>query len=149
MSHAIQRNDYKTHAPKQFQALYALSMATHQSALGRRLIDLVLLRVSQINGCAYCIDMHWSDLIKQDIAPRELNAVAGWREAPYFSGRERAALAWAEVVNAIPNRDPSDADYAALQAQFSETEIAELGFVIGTIRFWNQLNVSFRMPMPA
>ena len=92
--------------------------------------------------------MHWADLLKQDVNPRHVNAVAGWREAPFFSERERAALNWAEAVNAIPHRDPSDADFAQLKAHLSDTEIAELGFVIGTINVWNRLNVSFRTPVP-
>jgi len=148
MTHTA-RIDYATLAPKAMKALLTLSMTANSSgALGKRLIDLVLLRVSQINGCAFCIDMHWADLIKQDVNPRHVNAVAGWREAPFFSERERAALNWAEAVTAIPQRDPSDADFAQLKAHFSDAEIADLGFVIGSITFWNLLNVSFRMPMP-
>ena len=147
MSHQA-RIDYQALAPKSMKAMYALSQSFGSSTLGRRLIDLVLLRVSQINGCAFCIDMHWADLLKQDVNPRHVNAVAGWREAPFFSERERAALNWAEAVNAIPHRDPSDADFAQLKAHLTDTEIAELGFVIGTINVWNRLNVSFRTPVP-
>jgi AhpD family alkylhydroperoxidase len=147
MTHTARIN-YQAHAPKTMKALLALSMTANSSPLGKRLIDLVQLRVSQINGCAFCIDMHWADLIKQDVNPRHVNAVAGWREAPFFNDRERAALNWAEAVTAIPQRDPSDADFAELKANFSEDEIADLGFVIGTITFWNLLNVSFRTPMP-
>ena len=147
MTHTA-RLPYYQLAPKAFKALLDLSASVHDGALGRRLVDLVFLRVSQINGCAYCIDMHWRDLIKHDADPRHLNALAGWREAPFFSERERAALNWAEAVTAIPQREPSDADFAELQANFSDAEIADLGFVIGTITFWNLLNVSFRTPMP-
>ena len=147
MSHPARIN-YQQLAPKSFRALYALSQSTSGSTLGKRLIDLVQLRVSQINGCAFCIDMHWADLLKQDVNPRHANAVAGWREAPFFSERERAALNWAELVSAIPLRDPGDADFAQLKAHFNDTEIAELGFVIGTITFWNLLNVGFRTPVP-
>jgi len=147
MTHTA-RIDYNTLAPKAMKALLTLSMTANSSPIGKRLIDLVLLRVSQINGCAFCIDMHWADLVKQDVNPRHCNAVPGWREAPFFSERERAALNWAEAVTAIPQREPSDADFAELQANFSDAEIADLGFVIGTITFWNLLNVSFRTPMP-
>ena len=142
------RIDYQSLAPKALKALYTLSMTANASPIGKRLIDLVLLRVSQINGCAFCIDMHWADLLKHDVNPRHVNAVAGWREAPFFDARERAALNWAEAVTAIPNRDPSDADFAELKANFSDAEIADLGFVIGTITFWNLLNVGFRTPVP-
>jgi AhpD family alkylhydroperoxidase len=142
------RLPYHQLAPKAFQGLLALSGALNRQLLGARLVDLVLLRVSQINGCAYCIDMHWRDLMKMDADPRHLNAVAGWREAPFFTERERAALRWAEIVNAIPHQDPDDEEFRRLQAQFRDDEIAELGFVIATITAWNLLNVSFRNPLP-
>jgi AhpD family alkylhydroperoxidase len=143
------RLPYYQLAPQSFQALLAMSNGLRRDLLGARLVDLVLLRLSQINGCGYCIDMHWRDLIKLEVTPRHANAVAGWREAPFFSARERAALQWAELVNGIPHTDPSDAAFAALQTEFTDEEIAELGFVIGAIRAWNMLNVSFRNPIPA
>ncbi|MES2263970.1 MAG: carboxymuconolactone decarboxylase family protein [Pseudomonadota bacterium] len=147
MTHTA-RIPYYQLAPKGFQALLALSATLQQGSLGTRLVDLVLLRVSQINGCGYCIDMHWRDLVKQEVDPRHINAVAGWREAPFFSERERAALRWAEIINAIPHADASDEEFAQLKEHFSDTEIAELGFVIVTIKAWNLLNVSFRNPIP-
>lgn len=139
---------YNQLAPKAFEGLVNLSVAIHKGLLDQRLQELVFLRVSQINRCGFCIDMHWHNLIKQDIAPRHINAVAGWREADYFTERERAALHWAETVTAIPNRDPSDDDFAQLRAHFSDAEIAELGFAIASITAWNLLNVSFRNPIP-
>lgn len=150
MSAHAPRLNYPQLAPKAFKALLDFSATSHASSLGRRLVDLVLLRVSQINGCGFCIDMHWADLIKQDVSPRHVNAVAGWREAPdsFFDARERAALQWAEIVSQIPQRDPSDADFAAVREHLSEAEVAELGFVIATITSWNLLNVSFRNPIP-
>jgi len=139
---------YADLAPKPFKALLALSAAIHDGTLGRKLVDLVLLRVSQINGCGFCIDMHWCDLVKQGEDPRRLNAVAGWREAPFFDARERAALCWAELVTRIPHQDPSDDDFADVREHFTDAEIAELGFVIVTINAWNRLNVSSRTPVP-
>jgi AhpD family alkylhydroperoxidase len=147
MTHTA-RIAYAKLAPKAYQGLFQLSGAVRKDLLGARLYDLVLLRVSQINGCAFCIDMHWKDLIKQDIDARHLNALPGWREAPFFSERERAALEWAEIVTAIPHKDPSDDDFARLKAHFSDEEIAELGFTIAVINAWNLLNVSFRTPVP-
>jgi len=147
MTHSA-RIAYHQLAPRAFQGLLALSGALRRDLLGQRLVDLVFLRVSQINGCAYCIDMHWRDLIRQDADPRQLNAVAGWREAPFFDARERAALRWAEIVNAIPAADASDEEFALLRAQFSDEEIAELGFAIAVINAWNRLNVSLRNPLP-
>lgn len=136
-------------APKAFQSLLDLSQTLKKGRLGERLIDLVWLRVSQLNGCAYCIDMHGQDLLRQGVTPRELNAVAGWHEAPFFSERERAALRWAEIINATPNGDASDDEFHRLAQQFSPAEMAELGFAIATIAAWNLLNVGFRQPLPA
>ncbi len=135
-------------APKAFQAMYALSNAIRKELLGVRLTEIVFLRVSQINGCAYCMDMHWRDLVQQGMDPRHINAVAGWREASWFTERERAALRWAEIVSNIPQRDPSDEEFAALREHFSDEEIAELAFAVATINSWNLLSVSFRNPVP-
>lgn len=135
-------------SPSCLQAMVNLSATVKKSTLGRRLVELVQLRVSQINGCGVCVDMHWRDLIKQEAEPRHLNAVAAWREAPFFSGRERAALRWAEAVAGIPLREPGDADFAELQQHFSDNEIAELGYAIAVITGWNLLNVSFRNQIP-
>jgi AhpD family alkylhydroperoxidase len=142
------RLNYAELAPKAFQGLLTLSGALNRKLLGARLVDLVLLRVSQINGCGYCVDMHWRDLVKMEVDPRHLNALAAWREAPFFSERERAALRGAELLNAIPFQDPSDEEFQRLQAQFRDDEIAELGFVVATIRAWNLMNVAFRNPVP-
>ena len=147
MSHAARINLF-TLAPSALKAMVNLSQTVKQGALGPRLVELVNLRVSQQNGCGVCVDMHWRDLIKLDADPRHLNAVAGWREAPFFSDRERAALRWAEAVTLIPQRDPSDEEFAELKQHFTDQEIAELGFVIANITAWNLLNVSFRNPMP-
>jgi AhpD family alkylhydroperoxidase len=146
---ATARVDFHQVAPTEFQKLCELSGHARSSALGPRLAELVFLRVSQINGCAYCIDMHWRSLIEEGVDPRHVNAVAGWREASFFSERERAALRWAELVNAIPHSEIDDREFEALKKHFSDEEIARLGFAICAIRSWNQLNVSFRNPIPA
>jgi len=138
-----------SHAPAAFKALINLSGTVHKGPLGARLLELVQLRLSQINGCGFCVDMHWRALMKQEIDPRHLNALAVWREAPFFSERERAALAWSELVNAIPLKEPADEDFTLLQQHFTNEEIVELGYAIATIRAWNSLNVSFRNPIPA
>ncbi|MGO4326862.1 carboxymuconolactone decarboxylase family protein [Cupriavidus sp. 2TAF22] len=142
------RMDFFNLAPANLKAMINLSGSVKQSSLGPRLVELVQLRVSQINGCGMCIDMHWRDLVKQGLDPRHLNAVAGWREAPFFNARERAALAWAEAVNALPHRDDTDAVYPELREQFSETEIAELLYTIAAIRGWNVMNLSLRNQIP-
>ncbi|GAA0753346.1 carboxymuconolactone decarboxylase family protein [Ideonella azotifigens] len=139
---------YSQLAPQAFKGLYQASGALRKDRLGARLVELVFLRVSQINGCAYCMDMHWQDLVKLDADPRHLNAVAGWREAPFFSERERAALRWAELVTDIPHKDASDEEFALLKAVFSDEEIADLAFAIAIINAWNLISVSMRNPLP-
>lgn len=147
MSHEA-RIHFHQYAKPSLQAMIALSTTVKQSSLGPRLVELVNLRVSQINGCGFCMDMHWRDLIRQEADPRHLNALPGWREAPFFSARERAALRWAEAVNAIPASSPSDEDFAELHAHFSDNEIVELGYAIAVIRGWNALSVSLRNQIP-
>ncbi len=137
-----------TQAPVILKAMINLSGAVKQSSLGPRLVELVNLRVSQVNGCGVCVDMHWRDLIKQGADPRHLNAIAGWREAPFFDARERAALRWADALNALPGRDDTDAAYAELREQFGENEIAELTYAVTTIRAWNVINLGLRNQLP-
>lgn len=137
---------YQDLAPRPFRALLDLSAAVQGGLLGRKLVDLVFLRVSQIHGCAFCIDMHWRDLAAQGEDPRRLNSVAGWRESPFLEPRERAALHFAELVSAIPERAP---DIAEVRAHFSDAELVELAFVVVTIQAWNRLNVTFHTPVQA
>jgi AhpD family alkylhydroperoxidase len=142
------RLDYHALAPKDAKAGTQFSLAAG-STLDKRLRALVDLRISQINGCAFCIDMHWADLLKHGMDPRHVNAVAGWREAGrFFSEAECAALNWAEAVNALPHRTPSDADFAAVRRHLSDEQIADLTFAVGAIRSWNMLNASFHRQVP-
>ena len=147
MTHAARINLFAL-APSALKAMVNLSQTVKQGALGPRLVELVNLRVSQQNGCGVCVDMHWRDLIKQGADPRHLNSVAAWRESPFFSERERAALAWADAVNALPHRDDTDAAYGELREQFDDNAIAELGYAIAVIRGWNVINLSLRNPIP-
>ena len=142
------RVPYHQLANKAFMGLVNLSETIKKGTIGARLAELVFLRVSQINGCAYCMDMHWSYLVKDGMEPRHLNAVAGWREAPFFNDRERAAFRWAEVITATPHSDASDEEFAKLQAVFTNVEIAELGFAIAVINAWNLVNAGMRAPIP-
>ena len=148
MSHKA-RIAYHALAPEAAKALIALSGAVRQGPLDAHLIDLVWLRISQVNGCTYCIDMHWRDLVKADADPRRLNALVAWEEAPFFDARERAALRWSDIVTRSAGRDASDAEFAALQEHFSEAEIAQLGFAISCMNAWNRMGISFRQPVPA
>jgi AhpD family alkylhydroperoxidase len=147
MTHAARLPFYQL-APANLQAMIGLSGSVKKSSLGVRIVELVNLRVSQINGCGVCVDMHWRDLIKQGAEPRHLNAIAGWREAPFFSDRERAALGWAEAVNALPQKDDTDAAYRDLREHFNETETAELAYAIAVIKGWNLINLSLRNQIP-
>lgn len=150
MSHAVHevRLDYHALAPRATKALASLSLAAG-SSLGARLKELVQLRISQINGCAFCMDMHADALTRQGVDVRALHTLAGWREAHrFFDARDRAALQWAEAVNAVPHRVPSDEDFALVRQHFSEAEIADLTYVVGAIRAWNMLNASFGMQVP-
>jgi AhpD family alkylhydroperoxidase len=135
-------------APKTLHAMINLSKSVSQSSIGERIFELVNLRVSQVNGCGVCVDMHYRSLLKQGADPRHINAVAGWREAPFFSPRERAALAWADAVNALPQRDETDTAFRGLREHFDDNEIAELTYGIAAIRGWNVLNLSLRNQIP-
>jgi AhpD family alkylhydroperoxidase len=147
MSHVARITLFK-HAPALLKAQINLSMSAKQSSLGERLVELINLRISQINGCGLCVDMHWRDLIRQGMDSRHLNAVSVWREAPFFSERERAALGWAEIVNSQPHGDTSDSAFARVREYFSENEVVELGYAVAAIKGWNMMNLSLRTPIP-
>lgn len=116
-----------------------------QSGLEDVLISLVYLRVSQINGCAYCLDMHIRDLIKEGVSPARLALVQAWNEAgELFSEREKAALAWAESVTRVADTHVPDADFEAAPAVFSEKELVDLTIAISLMNAYNRLAISFR-----
>lgn len=140
MSH-VARIPFFTLAPANLKAMINLPASVKKSSLGERLAELVFLRVSQVNGCGVCVDMHWRELTKNGADPRHLNAVPRWREASFFNPRERAALGWADAVNALPQRDDTDAAYAELAQHFNPTEIAELSYAAAVIKGWNVLNL--------
>ncbi|WP_395402722.1 carboxymuconolactone decarboxylase family protein [Pseudoduganella sp. UC29_106] len=148
MTHTARIPAFFTVAQAQLKSMVALSMSVKNGVLGHRLIELINLRVSQINGCGVCIDMHWRDLIKQGADPRHLNSIAGWRESPFFNERERAALGWAEAVNALPQKDDTDAAFREVKEHFNDEEIAQMGYAISVIKGWNMLNLSLRNQIP-
>jgi len=140
-------NWYKT-APKAFQAMLGVNGAYEATTLGKTLLDLVYARVSQINGCAYCLDMHVRDLRQQGEDWQRINSLATWREVSFFSERERAAFAWAETLTRLSeHHGDRDAEFEALRAHFSEVEIAELSVAIAQINAWNRMGVGMRMPV--
>jgi AhpD family alkylhydroperoxidase len=138
------RTDFYKASPDALKAMIALEGAVNKLGLENSLLDLVKLRASQINGCAFCVDLHSSDARKAGESERRLYAVAVWREAPFFTERERAALAWTEAVTLISQTHAPDADYAALQSQFSAAEQVNLTVAIATINSWNRLAIGFR-----
>ena len=138
------RIDFYTASPDGLKAMMALEAAVSKLPLEKSLIELVKLRASQINGCAFCIDMHTADAIKGGETPRRLFAVTAWREAPFFTDRERAALAWTESLTQLSLTHASDEDYALLSAEFSPKEMVDLTVAISTINSWNRLAVGFR-----
>jgi AhpD family alkylhydroperoxidase len=144
------RLDYAKASPEGFKALGGVYVSVQKSGLPKELINLVYLRVSQINGCAYCIDMHSRDLLKSGLAVERLVLVPVWRDAgELFSTRERAALAWAETVTRVAETGVPDADYDAAAAEFSDKELADLTYAIGLMNVFNRLGVSFRSPPAA
>src|SRR5262245_44002365 len=140
-----QRMDYNAASPAGAKALDAVHSYVSQSGLPARLVNLVYLRVSQINGCAFCIDMHSRDLLKSGLAVDKLVLVQVWRDAgALFSGRERAAFAWAETVTRVADTGIPDADYEAAAAEFSDKELADLTYAIGLMNAFNRLGTAFR-----
>ncbi len=140
-----QRMDYRRAAPDGMKAFASVHSYVHDCGLPPALIELVYLRVSQINGCAYCLDMHSRELMKVGVAIEKLVLVQVWREAAsMFSAQEQAALAWAESVTKIAETGAPDADYAAAAAVFSERELADLTITISLMNAYNRLAISFR-----
>ena len=141
-----QRIDYSKASPEGYKAFGGVYVYLQGSGLPKLLIDLVYLRVSQINGCAYCIDMHSRDLLKSGLAVDKLVLVPLWHEAgALFSTREQVALAWAETVTRVAETGIADAQYQAAAAEFSDKELADLTYAIGLMNAYNRFGVAFRL----
>lgn len=140
--------DYTTTAPQAFQHLLQLSQHLHKGPIGHALIELISLRISQINGCAFCLDMHATMLRKAGVDQRKLDTIAAWREVPLFDTRERAALAWAEALNAIGSQSMPHGALEAAREVFDDRELSELSFAVAAIRAWNMLNVGLGKALP-
>ncbi|QEY61801.1 carboxymuconolactone decarboxylase family protein [Metapseudomonas lalkuanensis] len=138
------RLDFYTASPDALKAMLALDAAVSKLPLEKPLIELVKLRASQLNGCAFCVDLHSTDARKRGETERRLYAVAVWRESPFFTPRERAALAWTEALTRLSETHAPDEDYAQLAEEFSERERVDLTLAISTINSWNRLAVGFR-----
>jgi AhpD family alkylhydroperoxidase len=128
-----------------YDAMDALDQYLNTCALDAKLLHLVRLRASQLNGCAYCLDMHWKDLRAAGENEQRLYSLDAWRECPYYTDRERAALAWTEAVTHITDGHAEDAVYAEVRAQFNERELADLTLAVTTINAWNRLSIAARL----
>jgi AhpD family alkylhydroperoxidase len=142
------RIDYAKAAPGGYQAMVNLEKYVGASGLESSLLHLIKMRASQINGCAFCIDKHSKDARAHGETEQRLYGLSAWREAPYYSDRERAALAWTEALTRIADtQDVSDAVYNEATDHFSEEELAALSFAVVAINAWNRLAISFRKPV--
>lgn len=139
------RLNYYAAAPQAMKAMMGLEKAAAESVLPRSLRELVRIRASQINGCAYCIDMHTTDASNQGETLRRLAALSAWHETPFFNEQERAALLWTETLTLVAATHAPDDIYAKVAAAFSDQELAELTFVIAAINAWNRFGVGFAM----
>ncbi len=128
------------------QQVLGLSTYVGQSSLGNHLTELLSMRVSQINGCAFCLAMHARDLRRAGEREDRLAVLDAWRETPWFTDREQAALAWAEELTLLPNREVSDAVFERASTQFNERELADLTLAVIAINGWNRLNIAFHTP---
>src|ERR1041384_5518876 len=139
-----QRLDFLGTTPSVVKAMLGLHKPLSQSGLEKGLLDLVYFRVSQINGCAYCLDMHSKDLRAAGETEQRLYLLDAWRESPMYTDRERAALEWAEAVTLITQGHVPDEVYERVRAQFSEEELINLTMAVVAINSWNRLNIALR-----
>ncbi|WP_316839344.1 carboxymuconolactone decarboxylase family protein [Pedobacter gandavensis] len=126
------------------KAMYGIGAYLSKSSIEQELLHLIYFRVSQVNGCAYCLDMHSKDLLAIGETAQRLFLLDAWREAPFFTERERAAIAWAEAVTEIRDGNVADGVYENARAQFSEEELIDLTLAITTINSYNRINIAFR-----
>ena len=141
MSHRI---DYQQQSPELFRKLAAVNMAVNQSSIEKTTRHLVDIRASQLNGCAFCLDMHVKEAVIDGERPLRLYHVPAWRESTLFNDRERAALLWTETLTRLPPHGVPDDVYALVREQFSEKELTDLTYAVMTVNAWNRINVAFR-----
>jgi len=139
-----ERLNYAQASPEGTRALLGLERHVHATGLEPALLELVKMRASQLNGCAYCLDMHSKDLRARGESEQRIYVLDAWREAPFYTDRERAAFAWTETVTLLTEGHVPDEVYEQARQQFSEKELADLTLAIVAINGWNRLNVAFR-----
>jgi len=138
------RIEYHKAEPSALKAMLGLQAYVNESGIEHSLLELVKLRASQLNGCAYCIDMHTKDARARGETEQRLYALDAWRETPFYSERERAALAWTEAVTLLGDGHVPDAVYEQAREQFDEQELVKLTFALVAINGWNRLSIAFR-----
>jgi len=138
------RIEYAKFAPEVIRSLYAIERYLHESGIDIKLLHMIKLRVSQINGCAFCIDMHWKDARAAGETEQRLYGLDAWRESPYYTERERAAFEWAESITLVSQSHVPDDVFERLRTQFTEKEIVDLTYVVAMINLWNRLAIPFR-----
>lgn len=141
-----QRIDYMKAVPKEaLHALYTLEHTIRQSTLEPKLLELIRMRASQINGCAFCLDMHSKDARAAGETEQRLYGLNAWRETPYYTDRERAGLEWTEAVTLISRDQVPDEVYERVRTHFNENELAMLTLAVASINSWNRMAISFRV----
>jgi AhpD family alkylhydroperoxidase len=138
------RIDARKYAPEAQKAMYALEKYLGESGLEHNLIHLMKMRASQINGCAYCIDMHSKDARALGETEQRLYELDAWRETPFYTDKERAALAWTEAITLVSETHVPDSIYQEVRTFFTEKQIVDLTFVVTTINAWNRLAIALR-----
>ena len=141
-----QRLNYVPLAPGGIKAMLDLEKYLHSSGLDHGLLHLIKMRASQINGCAYCLDMHSKDARAGGETEQRLYGLSAWEEAPYYTPRERAALAWTEAVTEVADGHVPDAVFEAVRPHFTDKELVDLTFAVMAINAWNRLAIAFRAP---
>ena len=137
------RLNYKNISPNAYKAMLGLEKTVNASGLEPSLLDLVRLRASQLNGCGHCIDMHAKDLRAGGETEQRIYLLGAWRESPFYSARERAALAWTECITLVADQRAPDEVYEIVRQEFSELEFVNLTLAIVAINGWNRLNIAF------
>jgi AhpD family alkylhydroperoxidase len=146
------RLNYSAISPEPYKALAGVNAALLRAGLDRRLMDLLFLRISQINGCSYCVDKHARDLRAEGETNERIDGLAGWRESPYFTEPEKAALEWAEALTHVDTTHAPDAAYAPLAQHFDDKTIANITYAVALMSAWNRIAIGFQQapaPRPA
>ena len=146
MEARIDRSDID---PGIIRAMLGLEHYLATGSLDKKLLDLVRFRVSQMNGCAYCLDMHWKEMQAEGETEQRMYSLDAWRECPYYTDRERAALAWTEAVTLVSQTHVPDPVFEQVRRHFSEEELVKLTLLVATINAWNRMAISFRYIPPA